>query len=68
MGSTLLAYNLVNTASFGTVLVPFKRYQTGLSNGTKIVPNGSLLTLFWAPKVGTIVGNITSRVYCVSNS
>ena len=53
---TLGPHNCVNNDHLETILVPFERYQIGLSNGTKIVPNGSLFTKLWGPKVCTFVG------------
>ena len=52
---TLGTHNFVNNDPLETFLVPFQRYPMGLSNGTKIVPNGSLLTKLWGPKVDFVV-------------
>ena len=53
MASTLWTYNFVNNGPLVTILVPLERSRTGLSNGTKIVTNGPVLTKLWTNKVVT---------------
>ena len=55
MAPTLWTYNFVNNGPLVTVLVSLEMSEPGLSNGTKIVTNGPLLTKLRVHKVRAIV-------------
>ena len=49
---TLPGHNFVNSGPILTILVPINSQGPGLSNGTKIVQIGPLLTKLWYQQVG----------------
>ena len=55
MVPALGAYNFVNNGPLVAILVPLESPVRDLSNGTKIVKNGPLLTKLQVHKVGAIV-------------